>query len=295
LTEPTPGPITAEKKASAQSSVPSDPAPQKYAQALSQVPEFKEFGAVLKSSVKPIELTEQETEYAVTAVKHIFQEHIVFQFDIQNTLPDTILENVSMISTPDGEESGLVEDFIIPAPVISTSNPSMIYVSFSRFNPEKFDIANFSNVLKFTSKEVDPDTGDPEETGYDDEYEVDVLSLTAGDYLLPTYIGNFQGTWDSLGIHNEVSDTFALSSMTSIQEAMSALIELLSLQPLEGTDSALSLSTHTMKLSGRTIAGGKVVAIAKMAFSQKSGVTLKLSSRSQQAEAAQLVLNAVGA
>lgn len=227
------------------------------------------------------------------------------KFDIQNTLPDTILENVSMISTPDDEESGLVEDFIIPAPVISTSNPSIIYVSFSRSNPEKFDIANFSNVLKFTSKEVDPDTGDPEETGYDDEYEVDVLSITAGDYFLPTYIGNFQGTWDSLGIHNEVSDTFALSSMASIQgspskvvlivEATSALIELLSLQPLEGTDQALSLSTHTMKLSGRTIAGGKVVAIAKMAFSQKSGVTLKLSSRSQQAEAAQLVLNAVGA
>jgi coatomer protein complex subunit gamma len=79
LTEPTPGPLAAERKTSAQSSVPSEPAPQKYAQALSQVPEFKEFGAVLKSSVKPVELTEQETEYAVTAVKHIFQEHIVFQ------------------------------------------------------------------------------------------------------------------------------------------------------------------------------------------------------------------------
>ena len=71
--------------------------------------------------------------------------------------------------------------------------------------------------MKFTSKEVDPDTGDPEETGYDDEYEVDVLTLSAGDYFLPTYIGNFQGTWDSFGAHNEVSDTFALTSMKSLQ------------------------------------------------------------------------------
>jgi coatomer protein complex subunit gamma len=46
-------------------------------------------------------------------------------------------------------------------------------------------------VLKNTSKEVDPDTGDREEQGYDDEYQVDILSLSAGDYLLPTYIGNF--------------------------------------------------------------------------------------------------------
>jgi coatomer protein complex subunit gamma len=47
-------------------------------------------------------------------------------------------------------------------------------------------------------------------------------------------------------------------------------------------------------LSGRTIEGGKVVALAKMAFSQRSGVTLKLSARSQDADgAAQLVLDAV--
>ena len=122
-----------------------------------------------------------------------------------------------MISTPDDEESGLSEDFIIPAATITNSAPATIYVSFSRPDSTKFDITNFSNVLKFTSKEVDPDTGDPEEQGYDDEYEVDVLTLGAGDYFLPTYIGNFQGTWDSFGAHNEVSDTFALTSMKSLQ------------------------------------------------------------------------------
>jgi coatomer subunit gamma len=79
LTELTPGPITPEKKTTAQSSIPLEPTSQKYAQTLCQVPEFKDFGAVLKSSFKPVQLTEQETEYAVTAIKHIFQEHIVFQ------------------------------------------------------------------------------------------------------------------------------------------------------------------------------------------------------------------------
>jgi coatomer subunit gamma len=122
-----------------------------------------------------------------------------------------------MLSTPDDEDSALTEDFIIPAPSISNSTPATIYVSFSRSPDAKFDSANFSNVLKFTSKEVDPDTGAPEEQGYDDEYEVDVLNLGAGDYFLPTYIGNFQGTWDAFGAHNEVSDTFALTAMKSIQ------------------------------------------------------------------------------
>jgi coatomer subunit gamma len=122
-----------------------------------------------------------------------------------------------MLCTPDDEESGLSEDFIIPAPSISNAAPATIYVSFSRSDGITFDVATFSNVLKFTSKEVDPDTGDPEEGGYDDEYEVDVLTLNAGDYFLPTYIGNFQGMWDFMGVHNEVSDTFALTSMKSIQ------------------------------------------------------------------------------
>jgi coatomer subunit gamma len=81
LTEMTPGPtITAEKpKAAIQPSVSIESTSQKYSKTLSEIPEFKEFGAVLKSSVKPIELTEKEIEYSVSALKHIFSEHIVVQ------------------------------------------------------------------------------------------------------------------------------------------------------------------------------------------------------------------------
>lgn len=50
-----------------------------YAKQLAEVPELASYGSVLKSSSKPVELTESETEYVVTCVKHIFAEHIVFQ------------------------------------------------------------------------------------------------------------------------------------------------------------------------------------------------------------------------
>lgn len=50
-----------------------------YAKQLSEVPELAEYGPVLKSSSKPVELTESETEYVVACVKHVFTEHIVFQ------------------------------------------------------------------------------------------------------------------------------------------------------------------------------------------------------------------------
>ena len=50
-----------------------------YAQQLAEIPEFASYGQVLHSSTKPAQLTERETEYQASCVKHIFDEHIVFQ------------------------------------------------------------------------------------------------------------------------------------------------------------------------------------------------------------------------
>jgi len=50
-----------------------------YAQQLTEVPEFASYGPVQNSTIKPAQLTESETEYQVTCVKHIFSEHVVFQ------------------------------------------------------------------------------------------------------------------------------------------------------------------------------------------------------------------------
>ena len=80
LTEITPVPtVAAAEKPGAEPAAPVELVSQKYAKAISEIPEFKDFGSLLKSSLKPVELTEKETEYVVTAVKHIFQEHIVLQ------------------------------------------------------------------------------------------------------------------------------------------------------------------------------------------------------------------------
>lgn len=50
-----------------------------YADQLAAVPDFAEYGAILGSSKQPAQLTESETEYVVSCVKHVFKEHIVFQ------------------------------------------------------------------------------------------------------------------------------------------------------------------------------------------------------------------------
>lgn len=45
-------------------------------------------------SSAPVELTEAETEYAVNVVKHIFDTHVVFQYNCTNTIPEQLLEDV---------------------------------------------------------------------------------------------------------------------------------------------------------------------------------------------------------
>ena len=81
---------------------------------------MKTYGSLLKSS-PVVELTESETEYVVSVVKHIFKEHIVLQYEVKNTLPDTVLEEVSVVATPSDEEE-LEEDFIIPATKLATDD-----------------------------------------------------------------------------------------------------------------------------------------------------------------------------
>ncbi|MCJ1331338.1 coatomer subunit gamma [Thelotrema lepadinum] len=266
---------------------------QQYSQQLSSIPEIKPYGAVLKSS-PIVELTESETEYVVTAIKHIFNEHIVLQYEVKNTLPDTVLENVSVVATPSDEDDSLEDEFIMPVATLRTDEPGTIYVSFKRTTESPFVATSFSSTLKFTTREIDPSSGEPDSEGYDDEYEVDSLELAGSDYILPAYAGSFDHIWEQTGANGtEASETLQLSSVKSIADATEQLAKTLSLQPLDGTDVALSSSTHHLKLYGKSVFGGKVAALVRMAYQAKSGVTMKITVRSEEEGLAALVIGSV--
>ncbi|KAI9460466.1 coatomer subunit gamma [Lactarius psammicola] len=282
-TTPAPLPQTAEETQSA------------FAQQLTHVPELEPYGTVINSS-KSVQLTENETEYQVSCVKHVFREHVVFQFNVSNTMPDTILEQVSVVMQPP-EDSGLTEDFIIPIPTLSSANsPGIVYVSFTRDAPEDYATASFQCVLKFISKEVDPSTGEPEAEGYEDEYQLEEIELAAGgDYIIPSY-SNFSSEWDRLRTGASMTETFTLSSMESIKAACDSIIDILHMEPLGGTQNPPAGTTvHTLQLSGLlTGGGGKILARCRMTFSRGEGVTLELGARGEKQEACQLVITAIG-
>ena len=135
---------------------------------------------------------------------------------MSNTIPDTVLDQVSVIMQPQAD-AGLTEDFIIPVPTLSSANsPGIVYVSFTRDTPDEYAQASFQCILKFVSKEVDPSTGEPEEEGYEDEYQLEDTELSAADYVVPTYV-TFASEWDRLRGGVNVTETLALPAMVSLK------------------------------------------------------------------------------
>lgn len=81
--------------------------------------------------------------------------------------------------------------------------------------------------------------------------------------------------------------------LTNKPDATEQLAQTLSLQPLDGTDVPINTTTHTLKLFGKTITGGKVAANIRMAYSSKSGVTTKIAVRAEEEGVAALVIGSV--
>ena len=226
LKAPSTGPTKPKINGAAEGPSSTAAATQKYTQTFLQIPQLKAYGPVLKSS-SVVELTESETEYVVSAVKHVFKSHIVLQYDIKNTLPDTVLEDVSVVATPTEEEEAVIEEeFTIPAPKLITNEPGIVYVAFNKLAGDHgFPVTSFTNVLKFTSKEIDPSSGEAEESGYDDEYQVEDLELTGADYVMPAFAGSFDHVWEGTGANREeAGETLQLANVKSLASTQDPFI-----------------------------------------------------------------------
>lgn len=250
-----------------------------YEKLLLSNPEFASFGKLFKSSA-PVELTEAETEYAVNAVKHIFDNHVVFQYNCTNTIPEQLLENVIVVvDASDAEE--FAEIASKPLRSLPYDSPGHIFVAFEK--PEGVAaVGKFSNLLRFIVKEVDPSTGEAEEDGVEDEYQLEDLEVVAADYMLKVGVSNFKNAWESMGPDFERVDEYGLGPRDSLTEAVNAVISLLGMQPCEGTEVVASNSrSHTCLLSGVYIGNVKVLVRLSFGIDAQKEVAMKLAVRSE--------------
>ncbi|XP_027112274.1 coatomer subunit gamma [Coffea eugenioides] len=269
------------KKPTGLSAPPSAPASaaDAYEKLLLSIPEFASFGKLFKSSA-PVELTEAETEYAVNVVKHIFDNHVVLQYNCTNTIPEQLLENVIVVvDASDAEE--FAEIASKPLRSLPYDSPGQIFVAFEKPGGVPA-VGKFSNVLRFIVKEVDPSTGEAEEDGVEDEYQLEDLEVVAADYMLKVGVSNFKNAWESMGSDFERLEEYGLGPRDSLTEAVNAVISLLGMQPCEGTEVVATNSrSHTCLLSGVFIGNVKVLVRLSFGIDAQKEVAMKLVVRSE--------------
>ncbi|XP_074582742.1 coatomer subunit gamma-2-like [Curcuma longa] len=253
-----------------------------YEKLLSSIPEFASFGKLFKSSA-PVELTEAETEYSVNVVKHIFDSHVVLQYNCTNTITEQLLEMVTVfVDASEAEE--FLEVATKPLRSLPYDLPGQTFVAFEK--PEGVPATGkFSNLLKFVVKEVDPATGEAEEEGVEDEYQLEDFEIVAADYMLKVGVSNFKNAWESLDPDNEHIDEYGLGVKESLTETVKAVIDILGMQPCEGTDVVPNNSrSHTCLLSGIFLGNVKVLVRVSFGIDASKQVAMKLAVRSEDPE-----------
>lgn len=254
------------------------------------IPEIARLGPLFRSS-QAAELTESETEYVVQCIKHIFPAHLVLQFDCTNTLNDQLLEKVSVhLEVPDGYSL----EKVLSCSRLEYNVSGVCYAILA--TPEDMGdwVGTISPTLKFTIKDCDPNTGEPDsDEGYLDEYVLEDMEITVADFVQRAMKANFAAAWEELGATNELEDTYVLSSMKTLEEATKNIIHYLGLQACERSDKVPEgKSSHSLFLSGVFRGGFEVLVRAKLALSD--GVTMQLTVRSQDPDVSELITSTIG-
>lgn len=266
---------------------------QEYAQELAAIAEFESYGKLTKSTSVPIYLTDKENEIVVSVVKHLFAESqkLVLQYNINNTLPHTVLQDISVIAQPDNEL--YQEDFIVPLAELKPDQTGIVYVSFSAPAIEDEELLSaFGNTVAYTNKDLDDEGNvDPTDDGWSDEYQIDDLELLAGDFIIPLYNSNFTSIFDQLP--NQDSGVVNISNVDTIENAVNKVKTALNMMPLDGSDYVPSdITSHTLKLLGKDVWGGKVGASIRLA-STGGKIVAKVEAKTETENFANVIISSV--
>ena len=247
-----------------------------YQAEIAEIGDFAELGELLNFT-DPVELTEEDTEYKITCSKLIFPEHIVFEFCCTNTVRDQYLEQVEVeMDAADAPE--LEVEFVIPLAAMPYGVEGKTYTC-ARREDGIAALGKTMNTLKFTVKDCDPDTGEPDDTGYPDEYQIEDLEISIGDYMQPVPTSNFKKSWDELDEATEREDEYGLGPRNGLQDAIETVVAILNMHPCDGTDAVgPNARSHTLLVSGKFL-GATVIARIQFGAQANGNVAMKVIAR----------------
>jgi coatomer subunit gamma len=266
-----------------------DPAALVYA-----IPELAALGRAFRTSA-PVPLTESETEYVVQCTKHIFQNHVVLQFSVQNTIDNQRLDNVTVL-VDDSDSEIFSASGEIACEGIKYGETKHCFTVLERNAEAALTSNTFTCELRFTVVQVDPATGEEEGDTFEEEYPLEDLEISTSDFMAKVAVPDFRKAWETTGNEGEVLEKFALQ-FKKLEDAVSAVIDFLGMQPCDGT-AAVKAATpgkpHMLHLSGVFVTGQQVLARAQVAMQgDTGGVVLKIAVRSEDAAVSRIVADCI--
>ena len=266
-----------------------DPAAAVYA-----IPELGHLGRAFRSS-NPVQLTESETEYVVTCIKHVFDAHVVLQFTVQNTIEEQRLDNVTVL-VDDSDSEVFNASGEIAAPKIRCGDTKHCFTILERDTDAALATSHFTCELRFTVTQIDPISGEEEGDSFEEEYPLEDLEIATSDFMSKVSVADFRKSWETVGNENEVMEKFALQ-FKKMEDAVSAVIDFLGMQPCDGTASLKPNAAgkpHMLHLSGMFMGQTQVLGRAQIAMQGDSGsVVLKIAVRSGDAAVSRMVADCI--
>ncbi|BFU23133.1 coatomer protein gamma subunit, putative [Entamoeba histolytica HM-1:IMSS-B] len=228
------------------------------------------FGEVIKKS--EVTLTTTGSEYDVVCKKMIYKNNVVLLYSITNTLTDYCLSNVSIEIGIEKGDYKIIEQSTISS--LPAQGSDIIKVVLDR--PDSL-IGTFSNKLIYTLKEnIEDDTGD------EDEYIIDNVSLNLSDFVSPVEIEDWNVQFESLSKEANKTQIFKFPAFKNLQIAVDKLKELFGLNVINGSDDAKkAVKKHVLLLAGNILLKEPATTFIRLRMlCDEKGVTVEVCIRS---------------
>jgi coatomer subunit gamma len=261
--------------------------------------DFKALGKLFKTTA-PEQLTEQETEFQVSVMRHVFGEAgvIVFQFNITNTLEVQAIGNVTVQLAGQGPDAAKFK----VVKTVPCAKKLLAGESGHSFTAVKLPVpaevntgCTFRATMKFDAYDVDSGEID-EGSQFQDTYQINNLEVRPADYIKKIIVNNFAAGWDQLTQENEGLVTFALATAKGIKEAVAEILQYLGMQPCDRSEEVPDKRTkHILYAGGQYLNSAPLLARARMKLNSpdQGGVAVELCVRSQDVDLATAIANGI--
>ncbi|KAF5222089.1 Coatomer subunit gamma [Trypanosoma cruzi] len=243
---------------------------------MQKIKQLLELGEPLVSS-EPVPLTDPDSEYVVTVMKHTYISNIVLQFKVKNTMEKVTFKNIAI--ELDTDEVGVEPQYFIPIESVAPASTSYGYAVL-RYEEEQYPSGTVECRFKFAMQE---EGGDVEE---EEEYPLEGFDINVSDFIAPVNLGGaFETQWEKMQ-NEETTGTYSLSSMRNLTVAARELVEFFGMYVEGGKPGKITTASHTLQMSGTMVnrARSLVLITARVFIAKDKSVALQLMLRGATAE-----------